>query len=80
MEIIKKGFDYIEFVPSKSSIKRDLSYVREMCRQIEAAMKSGDLAEAMDAANEGSACMAQIMESLGNHKAVQDGEARIVRG
>ena len=79
MEIIKQGSGYTEYVPSKSSLKRDLAYVREMCRQIEAALKSEDYADGMEAANEGSAALAGVMETLGNYKAIADGEARIVK-
>lgn len=47
---------------TKKAIRADVRYVRQMLRQIEAALRADDLAALTDAANEASCAAVQIME------------------
>lgn len=46
----------------KKSMRADIKYVREMMRQIEAALKANDYATVIDRCNEASCAATQIMQ------------------
>lgn len=52
---------------TKKSIRADIRYVREMLRQMEAALRTDDFAAVIDAANEASCAAAQVMQEASDY-------------
>ena len=52
-----------DMVSSKQRIRTDVRYVRQMLREIEAALKANDYATIIDRANEASCAAAAVLEA-----------------
>lgn len=52
---------------TKKAIRADIRYIREMLRQMEAAIKTDDYAAIIEAGNEASCAASQIMQAASDY-------------